>query len=443
MRQWLTTIALAGVMLGAAASCQPAAGPARGGAARLDRSTTLAGLPSAAAVTREPTMRVRIARHVDRVNLDAPGEVLVRSASTSAGAAASTLRLRPPATITHDGAQFIMRAGDGATHTWRLGGLRVTVVGGGPMTLAGRRYPDDLVLVALADADGRATRRFDVVNHVPMETYLPGVLERELFGNWTQQAFDAQAIAARSYALFERHLHGGRHYDIESTVASQAYGGAASNPRAIAAAQNTRGLVVHGDRVVPGFYSSACGGRTQTAVAAFTRFGNTLAIPPLRGGATCDHCQPSPNHRWGPVTRDARALADRIAAWGRANRDAVGELDGLASVRISHESRAGRPARFELTDRRGRRFALPAESFRFASNHAHARHGDVPREQQLRSSDVQVRQVGSQVRFHDGRGHGHGAGLCQWGAQGMARRGDDGQAIVRHYYPDAELRRLY
>ncbi|MEX0654414.1 MAG: SpoIID/LytB domain-containing protein [Phycisphaeraceae bacterium] len=439
---------LLGVLAWGLAGCQPPSESrevetARRATVREGASAARYRLPEVGAVASEPTMRVRVQARVAEVALEG-GEWVHFDRAEGDDSFDDHLSLGSPVTVTHDGEQFQLRTGSRG-YAWRTSRLRVRT--GFPPSgigLNGDRYPGVLELVALAGRDGRPTGRFDVVNHVPMETYLPGVLERELFGSWDLDAFKAQAIAARSYALFERGLNADRHYDIQATTASQVYGGAASNPKAIEAARQTRGMVLtHDGRVVPGFYSSCCGGLTQTATSAFPRFGNTLAITPLRGGVACDYCRASPNYRWGPIEREADVLARRIAVWGELNDDPVAALEGLRSVRMTHRSPAGRPARFEVVDERGRRFMLPAEQFRFACNRMLVGEEGMGREMQLLSSHVRVSVQGDRVRFDDGRGFGHGAGMCQWGTQGMARAGYAGRAIVEHYYPDAEVRRVY
>jgi stage II sporulation protein D len=56
---------------------------------------------------------------------------------------------------------------------------------------------------------------------------------------------------------------------------------------------------------------------------------------------------------------------------------------------------------------------------------------------------VQVRVVGDIVQFWDGRGFGHGVGMCQWGAQAMAQQGYDHQQILAFYYPGAVIAKTY
>jgi stage II sporulation protein D len=129
--------------------------------------------------------------------------------------------------------------------------------------------------------------------------------------------------------------------------------------------------------------------------------------------------------------------------WGRSNGHAVRGLDGLTAIEVSGRNSVGRPTHFTLTDRAGRRFALRCEPFRFACNYTGGRATALGKSQRLLSSFVRPSVNGGTVRFTDGRGYGHGVGMCQWGAQGMARAGHNHPAILKQYYPGAQVSRLY
>lgn len=405
-------------------------------------------LPRVDAIDREPEVRVRIAAAADSLsfNSDAASDApLVVGPTAGDGQAGPDARR-------FDGPVRVERAeGRWRLHTprgefeWATPWLRIASPSAGSIILDESRYPGAVVLVPLRDG-GREAGVFDAVNYVPMEAYVPGVVEREMWPRWHDRAFEAQAIAARSYALFEQRLHRDRHYDLTSTTASQVYGGEAGSERIIAAARRTRGRVVTFDgRVLPTFYSSCCGGTSQSASAAFPHFAGGIDLPPLRSASRRAWCAEagSEHHRWGPVQRDAEALSARLRAWGAANGHPVSELRGLGRIEVADRTDAGRPTRFVVTDRRNGRFTLPAEHFRFACNHPVPHLPDPPRDRQLRSSHVEPRVAGGTVHFTDGRGFGHGVGMCQWCAQGMAEAGQTTEQILELAYPGARIERLY
>ena len=135
------------------------------------------------------------------------------------------------------------------------------------LALCDRTYPGSFRFVARSDIEPGA---FDIVNLVLMEDYLPGVVAGELFDHWQLQTRAAQAIAARSYAASEHfHYDGRRPYDVSNTAASQVYLGRVPHRDSIKAVAMTRGVVLAGGGLlVPGYYSSCCGGLAASAVDA-------------------------------------------------------------------------------------------------------------------------------------------------------------------------------
>ncbi|MEL7089883.1 MAG: hypothetical protein AAGL98_15800, partial [Planctomycetota bacterium] len=153
--------------------------------------------------------------------------------------------------------------------------------------------------------------------------------------------------------------------------------------------------------------------------------------------------QASPQYRWGPVARDRKKLARRIAAWGRDKPHAVAQLGDIAKIEVAGRNRVGRPAAWAVTDTAGRRYVVPCEGFRNACNDTD--NGRLPLEkgERLLSSHFDVAVVGNTVRITRGRGYGHGVGLSQWGAQAMAAAGHPYTAILQFYYPGAAVQKLY
>ncbi len=382
----------------------------------------------------EPQLRIRIARGRGELTVDGQrgGAVLVQPHPDRS--AHSPLRFDGGADIQRrQGAFIIQPTGGGQAFRWRLDALdvhsREDALG-----LDGAGFPGRLVLVATGE------ETFDVVNHVGIETYLPGVLASELYSHWHIEAYRAQAIAARSYALVMAERRRRLHYDLENTQASQVYAGATANARALEAARDTRGLVLSYDGlIVPAYYSSCTGPLGQDAALVFS---NERDIPPLRGRDHRPWSDDSPHRLWGPVQRPIEGFSRRIAAWGRSVGHAVAAMDTLEQVEVIRRSHAGRAAAFRLTDRRGRSYELHAEQLRLAANHADASLPSLSAAQRLRSGDVEVRLEGPFVRIR-GRGFGHGVGMSQHGAQSMARQGQGYQQILNQYYPQARIVRAY
>ena len=390
-------------------------------------------------VTREPAIRVRVRSNVDAIEIVGRGAIRVAGSTKPTD---KSYRYATPARVAREGEAWVIRDARGQTVRWPLARLLVEDNGGGVLDLGETKYPRRLVLTPRTDKDQRETGRFDAVNHVPLETYLAGVIEKELYANWPPETFRAQAVAARSYALWEMTIARHRHYDLESTTASQAYIGNASNPRAVEAVAHTRGqCLAYAGRVVPAFYSSSAGGLGQDAVLAFPN--RVEDIPPLRGRVHGGWDQESPRYRWGPVTRNQAQLARRIAAWGRDRHHPVGALRSISHVAVAARNGVGRPAAWAVTDTSGKRYVIACEGFRNACNHTVGGKLPVSKQQRLYSSHFVVSVGGGSVRFSEGRGYGHGVGMSQWGARTMAKAGHPYRAILEFYYPDAAVQKLY
>jgi stage II sporulation protein D (peptidoglycan lytic transglycosylase) len=276
-------------------------------------------------------------------------------------------------------------------------------------------------------------QRLRIVNHVNLEQYVACVLPGELFPHFDREAFRAQAVAARTYALYEMAEKGNKPYDVAATEASQVYPGLQETKaaqRAAEAVRYTRGIVAtwtapEGERIFCTFYSSCCGGRTQT-IADF-RDGVEM-VPPLSGGVLCGCPKISTSYRWGPVKMTKKELTRRIVSRYPKLRN----LGRIESVRVIKRTKWGRPTTIRLVGKTGKAHDLRAENFRLACG-----------SRKIRSSNFRATSSGNHIAFTDGKGFGHGMGMCQWGVQEMALRGVSAGKILKHYYPTMNLTRVY
>jgi stage II sporulation protein D len=128
----------------------------------------------------------------------------------------------------------------------------------------------------------------------------------------------------------------------------------------------------------------------------------------------------------------AAELARRLDAWAvDQGRKDLGGLTGVKSIAIAETNPAGRPVSFRIADANGRKVLWESEDLRYAVNAGAAGSKDT-----LKSGFVTPSLSGGRVTF-DGRGHGHGAGMCQFGAEAMSKAGRDHRDILRRYYPGA------
>ena len=255
-----------------------------------------------------------------------------------------------------------------------------------------------------------------VVNAVSLEEYLRGVLSKEAPDWWPQEALKAIAIAARTYAWYWRMAKANDPYDVAGDVMSQEYGGRSAEKRATTrAVQATEGmLLTFQGAVFPAFYHSTCGGMTEHA-----RVMGAYDVEPLRGGVRCRWCSASPFFSW----RQRLTKADW--AWA-LSKSAFGPVGAVLDVRVTKRTPAGRVAQLVVT---GAQRTVTLSGFDVRSVFGFER---------IRSPWFAVEPDGDAFIL-TGRGWGHGVGMCQWGAAGLARLGMNAEEILAVYYPGAEL----
>ncbi len=284
------------------------------------------------------------------------------------------------------------------------------------------------------------TNTFDLIAHVPVEQYLPGVLAGELFAHWHPTTFIAQAVAARSYAIAQ-HLSrkDTSHFDVEDGPSSQMFLGEVSLDVAHRAVKDSRGIVLAWNgEVIPAYYCACCGGVAATATDAIS--GAAIHnIPPLQGQSEVDVCTKLDIHRWS-VLRSSRAVRKRLNAC--ASKMSVPEFSGvrtIRSVKPSSINEHGRPTSLAIYDRTNNPTEVRARDFIRAVN---ANIPTLPKPTPtIWSSNLVANKQGANIQF-EGTGMGHGVGLCQYGAQERAGRGESWEEILAWYYPQAAISSL-
>ncbi|MDB4589980.1 SpoIID/LytB domain-containing protein, partial [bacterium] len=166
-----------------------------------------------------------------------------------------------------------------------------------------------------------------VVNHLGIETYLASVVGSEMPHRWPLPALQAQAVAARTYALRQRGKAGD--FDVKATVSSQVYRGVESEtPSTIEAVESTRSLVlVHAGRLINAVFHSSSGGATEPSGEVWRN-----QLPYLVSVA--DHDQHSPVHRWNKRFDDD-ALRDLFRETGGVKRLQVLKTSSTGRVRTA------------------------------------------------------------------------------------------------------------
>jgi stage II sporulation protein D len=295
-----------------------------------------------------------------------------------------------------------------------------------------------------------------VINVVELEDYLAGVVPLEIGRGRPasdRAAVEAQAVAARTYAVAKLDAHRSRGFDLYADTRDQVYGGmAVEDPLATAAVAATRGLVLRrGERLVDTFFHANCGGRTAAKDAIWP-----VDPDPVLAGVTDQRpdgrpwCADGRGARWRQqwtwdeldaiVARSLPAYLDQARGpWlADAFSPSVAGADGrdpgpLHDLDIEQRSDDGRVAVLTVTTAHGVYHVRGGRS-RWVLR--------TPAGGLLRSSwfDLEVTPGGAVMAT--GRGYGHGLGLCQEGAVARARAGQDARDILAHYYPGTRLEPL-
>jgi len=256
-----------------------------------------------------------------------------------------------------------------------------------------------------------------LINELNLEDYLVGLINQEISSKWPMESIKAQAVVARTYALYQKKNRKYPTYDLESTVTSQVYGGMDSEDElARQAVKETEGEVAYyNGEMIQALYHSSCGGKTEDALEVWGK-----EIPYLKS-IKDPHCTEAPNYFWQYVI-DLNGLRDRLMRFNGG----IGEIN---SVSILKRSRTGRVTSISVRHSNGS-FELPGKDFREALGF-----------ENLRSTDFTIKIKGDSV-YLAGSGGGHGVGMCQWGAKGMAEEGKSYKDILEWYYPGITIKRM-
>jgi len=310
--------------------------------------------------------------------------------------------------------------------SWRTDVVRAAVVNGAlevdgrrapafrvqsdrPVRVNGREYVGRLDLVRTGDGV------LAVINELPLEDYLVGVLRAEMSERWPGEALRAQAIVARTYAAYHRTLNAAKPYHIVAGTTHQQFAGrvAATSP-VWAAVGETAGQVLRWDgELFPAFYHTNSGGYTEDPRTVFA----ARNMPGLRP-VVCQLAAGSPHFQW---TLDLR-------------------LDELAELLRRGGAGVGAVRSIDVTERTASLRAMVV-TVRGSAGTQRLRGNDFRRlvgYDTLKSTLFAVAVDGDVARF-SGRGYGHGVGMCQWGAKGMAELGATARQILTFYYPGATL----
>lgn len=319
-------------------------------------------------------------------------------------------------------------------------------VSGGLVQVGRRRYPARVAFHV-------AGTGLQLVNELDIEQYLEGVLPGELPAGFGLEAQKALAVAARTYALVQSGKHG--EFDLCDRTCCQMYlGYHRGSSRGLAAVRATRYQCLwDGSELVYAFYSADCGGESTSVDEVPLRDKPAGSLPylcPVKDAPQqgADYCAASPYHQW--VRRFTQAELER-----RLNARPQTEVGKLRELKIKEFDPSGRvrsvllrgelqPAP-QLIQTAGIVGALPGSGASPVPVEKVVTGWELRRSlgaTALKSTKMTLDQPEPGVYRFVGSGNGHGLGLCQIGANGMARAGKSYREILAHYYPGTRLARI-
>lgn len=276
-------------------------------------------------------------------------------------------------------------------------------------------YIDGRAFRGSVDIIRKENMKLMVINRVPLEEYLYGVLYNEISHRWPIEAIKAQAIAARTFALYQARQNKLQDYDLTNDIYSQVYSGATSERWSTTrAVKMTTGKVLtyNGD-IFPTYYHATCGGHTEDASNLWN-----IDLPCLKG-VVCGYCKDSPHYRW-TKTMVLSDVEKKLNAGGY-------KLGRIKDIVIVSRNDSGRVDKLEIKDETGISYIITAKDFR-----------QILGPNELRSTNFEASISGDKLVLK-GIGWGHGVGMCQWGAKGQSEKGKTCEEILGLYYPGAQI----
>lgn len=298
---------------------------------------------------------------------------------------------------------------------WQSANLWVQPAGKGSVYIGDRWYRGRVKLT-------RTPQGMTAVNYVDLEDYLASVVGKEMYPTWPLEALKAQAVTARTYALYKRQKPASSLFDMGDTVTWQVYDGMNSETQSTrAAVQATTGeILTYQGRPIEAVFHASSGGHTENSEDVWSS-----AVPYLRGVQDFD--QTAPVYQW-----TTRFSADQL----RSKISGIGNIRALKPLKTTPR---GRISSIQIVGDAGNRI-MSGNEFRRALNLKSSLLTITPQFEPVASTAKTPAKTA--VFEIKGRGYGHGLGMSQWGAYALAQQGQTYQQILQHYYQGTALSKL-
>jgi len=264
-----------------------------------------------------------------------------------------------------------------------------------------------------------------VVNIIPIEEYLKGVLSSEMSPTWPLEALKAQAVVSRTYAVKKILESKNQLFDVDNTEMYQKFNYSRTESRIDEAVRSTEGIIIlYRGKPIDAFFHSCSGGRTESSRDIFQQDLSYLRSIP-------DPYSNRNQHNFWSFKVESNMVKENLKTLIEpGNRDLK-----LLDVRIKSKTSSGRVSKFLLIFEQNRQQVIPGNTFRLALG---------PKElKSLLIDSIHTSKTGNEIYFtFSGRGYGHGVGMSQWGAREMATLGFGYKKIIAYYYRGTTLGQL-
>ncbi|HOP06234.1 MAG TPA: SpoIID/LytB domain-containing protein [candidate division Zixibacteria bacterium] len=285
-----------------------------------------------------------------------------------------------------------------------------------------------------------AGQNVKVINVLYVEDYLYGVVPPEIGPREESEleAIKAQAVAARTYTISHLQQYPNEPYDLKNTIIDQVYNGVEAENRLVDRAVNeTAGQVMtYEGKFIDAYYHSTCGGMTDAISAVWDR----KEIPYLKAVSDSGACSWSKYYTWKEVFTE-KQLRGRLEQYLSSDRGRDMVIGKVNDIKIMERTPGGRVAKLMVrTDN---------DVYRFQKDRIRWVIGRTSNPDLILPSgrfdvDIERDPLGNLVSVtFNGRGYGHGVGMCQCGAIGLARDGWSYDRILKHYYTGVEITKPY
>ncbi len=288
----------------------------------------------------------------------------------------------------------------------------------------------------------------NLINELPMDLYIEGVLKGEMPASFPKEALKAQAVAARTNAIYTLKkklsiIH--EPYDLTADVFTQNFEGFNDDPYLKSVVEETRGeIITYQGKPIQVFYHSSCGGASATSQEIFGKslpyyiakddnfnYNQSLSLYSERdvrnfiGYPSNHNCNYNNKYyRWERTISSSKLSENIRAKFGK-------NLGLIRNLTVTKRGPSGRASVLLIEGDNGSMFIDGDFNIRKALD-----------PNMLPSSLIYIDKLGDQFLIR-GAGFGHGVGMCQYGAAGLASKGKNYKDILRHYYPGTKIEKIY